>query len=110
LQNKFTEPDESVIASALSLGQSLFSSQPMAAMPVFSSGQTVRQAAGTYAALGSPDLIHAAGGGILAHPGGIAAGVEAFRAAWDAAMAGVPVERAAETHPALAAALRAYSG
>ncbi len=110
LQNKFTEPDESVIASALSLGQPLFASQPMAAMPVFSSGQTVRQAAGTYAALGSPDLIHAAGGGILAHPGGIAAGVEAFRAAWDAAMAGVPVERAAETHPALAAALRAYSG
>ncbi|MCZ8259888.1 MAG: ribulose-bisphosphate carboxylase large subunit family protein [Beijerinckiaceae bacterium] len=110
LQNKFTESDESVIASARSLGEPLFASQPMAAMPVFSSGQTVRQAAGTYAALGSPDLIHAAGGGILAHPGGIAAGVEAFRAAWDAAMAGVPVERAAETHPALAAALRAYSG
>ncbi|MCZ8183803.1 MAG: ribulose-bisphosphate carboxylase large subunit family protein [Beijerinckiaceae bacterium] len=110
LQNKFTESDESVIASARSLGEPLFANRPMAAMPVFSSGQTVRQAAGTYAALGSPDLIHAAGGGILAHPHGIAAGVEAFRAAWDAAMADVPVERAAEAHPALAAALRAYSG
>jgi ribulose-bisphosphate carboxylase large chain len=31
-------------------------------MPVFSSGQTVRQAPGTFAALGSTDLIMTAGG------------------------------------------------
>ncbi len=77
-------------------------------MPVFSSGQTVRQAAGTYAALGSADLIHAAGGGILAHPGGVAAGVEAFREAWAAAMAGEAIEERARRSPALAAALSAY--
>jgi ribulose-bisphosphate carboxylase large chain len=110
LQNKFSEPDDSVIAAAQSLVAPLFPARPMVTMPVFSSGQTVRQAAPTYAALGSADLIHAAGGGILAHPGGIAAGVAAFRAAWDAAMQGIPAERHAEAHPALAAALASYRG
>ncbi len=108
LANKFAEADDSVIASARSLSDPLFAHAPMAAMPVFSSGQTVRQAAGTYAALGSTDLIHAAGGGILAHPGGVSAGVEAFREAWAAAMAGIPVEERAKTNTALAAALAAY--
>ena len=108
LANKFSEPDASVIASARSLGDPLFADRPMRAMPVFSSGQTVRQAAGTWAALKSPDLIHAAGGGIIAHPGGIAAGVTAFRESWDAAMAGIPAETYAADHPALKAALDAY--
>lgn len=70
----------------------------------------MRQAAPTYAALGAADLIHAAGGGILAHPGGIAAGVAAFRAAWDAAMQGIPAAEHAKEHPALAAALASYGG
>jgi ribulose-bisphosphate carboxylase large chain len=108
IANKFSEPDDSVIASARSLGDPLFADKPMHAMPVFSSGQTVHQVARTWAALGSPDLIHAAGGGIVAHPMGIAAGVAAFREAWDAAMAGIPVEDYAREHPALAAALIAY--
>ncbi len=108
LANKFAEADDSVIASARSLSDPLFAHAPMAAMPVFSSGQTVRQAAGTYAALGSADLIHAAGGGILAHPGGVAEGVEAFQEAWAAAMAGIPIEERAKTNTALAAALAAY--
>lgn len=110
LANKFTEEDASVIASARSLGDPLFVGNAMRAMPVFSSGQTIRQAAGTWAALKSPDLIHAAGGGIVAHPQGMAAGVTAFREAWEAAMAGVPVEEHAKDHPALAAALKAYPG
>jgi ribulose-bisphosphate carboxylase large chain len=38
--------------------------------------------------LGSTDLIFAAGGGILAHADGPAAGVAELRAAWDAAIAG----------------------
>jgi ribulose-bisphosphate carboxylase large chain len=109
LANKFSEEDASVIASARSLGNPLFNGKPMAAMPVFSSGQTVRQAAPTWAAVGSPDLIHAAGGGIVAHPDGMAAGVSAFRAAWDAAMAGIPVDDFARGHPALRAALAAYA-
>lgn len=110
LANKFSEPDGSVIASARSLGDPLFVQNPMIAMPVFSSGQTVHQVAGTWAALQSPDLIHAAGGGIVAHPHGIAAGVTALREAWDAAMAGIPAEVYARSHPALAASLKAFAG
>ena len=107
-QSKFTEADASVIASARSLADPLFDANPMSAMPVFSSGQTVRQAAGTWAALGHPDLIHAAGGGIMAHPQGAAAGVTAFREAWTAAMADIPIDAHARSHPALAAALETF--
>ena len=67
----------------------MFREKPCVAMPVFSSGQTVRQAPGTYAGLGSPDLIVTAGGGIMAHPDGPAAGVTAIRQAYEAAVAGV---------------------
>ena len=89
LRNKFCEPDASVIASARSLSAPLSADRPCAAMPVFSSGQTAQQVPETWAALGTPDLIYAAGGGIMAHPQGPAGGVAAVRAAWDAAMAGV---------------------
>lgn len=108
LANKFTESDNSVIRSARSLGEPLFAGSPMCAMPVFSSGQTIRQAAGTWEALKSPDLIYTAGGGVVAHPMGVAAGVEALREAWSAAMAGVPIETHAAQIPALHAALEAY--
>jgi ribulose-bisphosphate carboxylase large chain len=108
IANKFTESDESVIVSARSVLQPLWEDRPMVAMPVFSSGQTIRQAEPTWAALGTDDLIHAAGGGILAHPQGPRAGVEAFREAWAAARAGEAVEDRARHSPALAAALGAY--
>jgi ribulose-bisphosphate carboxylase large chain len=86
--NKFSETDQSVIASAKACLTPLFDEKPCIAMPVFSSGQSARQAHQTYAALGSTDLIFAAGGGILAHADGPAAGVAELRAAWDAAIAG----------------------
>jgi ribulose-bisphosphate carboxylase large chain len=105
LSNKFSEPDDSVIESARSCLAPLFPGKPCAVMPVFSSGQGVKQVPGTYAAMDSTDLIVTAGGGILAHPGGPAAGVTAFRDAWDAAMRGVPQAEYAATHPALQAAL-----
>lgn len=104
LANKFCEGDESVVASARTCLTPLFEHKPCLAMPVFSSGQTVRQAAGTYKALGSPDLIYAAGGGIMAHPDGPAAGVESLRDAWQAAMEGVPLDAYAQDRPALRAA------
>jgi ribulose-bisphosphate carboxylase large chain len=105
LRNKFSEPDDSVIAAARSVLAPVMPEAPMAAMPVFSSGQTGLQAADTYAALGCADLIHTAGGGIFGHPGGVAAGVEALREAWVAAIEGVPLDTHAERHPALRAAL-----
>lgn len=109
LRNKFCEPDASVVASARSCLAPMFASKPCVAMPVFSSGQSVAQVADTWAAMGSVDLIYAAGGGIMGHPGGPAEGVAALRAAWEAAMAGVPAAEAARTRPALAAALEAFA-
>ena len=110
LQNKFCEPDDSVIASARSLLTPLWEDAPRVAMPVFSSGQSAVQPPETYRRLGGADCIYAAGGGIMAHPGGPAAGVQSLREAWDAAMTGVPAKEYAKSHPALAAALGAYGG
>jgi ribulose-bisphosphate carboxylase large chain len=109
LRNKFCEPDESVVASARSCLTPMFAGKPCVAMPVFSSGQSVAQAADTYAAMGSVDLIYAAGGGIMGHPGGPAEGVAALREAWEAAMAGVAAAEYARERPALAAALGAFA-
>lgn len=108
LGNKFSEPDDSVIASARACLTPISGAKPCVVMPVFSSGQTVNQPPETYRQLGSLDLIYAAGGGIMAHPDGPAAGVASLRESWDATVAGVPLARHAETHPALAAALGAY--
>jgi ribulose-bisphosphate carboxylase large chain len=105
IANKFSEPDESVIEAARACTSPLFSTKPCTVMPVFSSGQGVKQAPATYAALNSTDLIMTAGGGILAHPGGPGAGVSALREAWDAALRGVPQAEYARTHTALRTAL-----
>ncbi len=107
LANKFSETDESVMRSARECLTPLFEDKPCLAMPVFSSGQTVRQAPGTFAGLGSTDLIMTAGGGIMAHPGGPAAGVSALRESWDAAVSGVALADYARTHRALGQALEA---
>ncbi|OGA99192.1 MAG: ribulose 1,5-bisphosphate carboxylase [Burkholderiales bacterium RIFCSPHIGHO2_12_FULL_69_20] len=105
LANKFSEDDHSVIAAARAVLAPLWPDTPMAAMPVFSSGQTGRVAAATHAAVGSTDLIFAAGGGIFGHPGGVAAGVTALRQAWQAAVDGVPLADAARDQPELRDAL-----
>jgi ribulose-bisphosphate carboxylase large chain len=105
LSNKFSESDDSVIASARECLTPMFADKPCTVMPVFSSGQTVRQAHGTYAALGSTDLLMTAGGGVMAHPDGVAAGVRSLREAWAAAIAGIPLAEHARTHPELGRAL-----
>jgi len=110
LRNKFCEPDESVIASARQCLTPMFEPphKGCEVMPVFSSGQSAKQAPGTYAALGSTDLIFAAGGGIMAHPQGPAAGVRSLQQAWEAAVDGIDLTKYAETHPELRAALEAF--
>lgn len=112
IDNKFCEENDSVIASARECLTPMFDAPHPGCeiMPVFSSGQSAKQAAPTFAALGSTDLMFAAGGGIMAHPGGPAAGVRALRQAWDAAIAGVPVAEAARDAPELEAALAAFGG
>lgn len=106
--NKFTESNESVAASVASLNDPLFGNSPMCAVPVFSSGQTVRQAAATLNAAGSPDVLVTAGGGIIAHPDGVTEGVKAMRQAYDAAMQGVDVDVYAKEYHELTAALAAF--
>lgn len=108
LANKFSEDDDSVIASAEACLTPLFKEKPCIAMPVFSSGQTADQPPETYRRLGSADLIYTAGGGIMAHPQGPAAGVASLREAWEAALAGIEAVDYAKTRPALAAALDRY--
>ncbi|MCA1326335.1 ribulose-bisphosphate carboxylase large subunit family protein [Herbaspirillum sp. alder98] len=106
LRNKFSEPDDSVIAAARAvLAPVIEGADVTPTMPVFSSGQTGLQAADTYAAIGCADLIHTAGGGIFGHPQGVSAGVEALREAWVAAMEGIPLAQHARDNRALQAAL-----
>ena len=108
LANKFQEADASVVASARACLTPLFADKPCTVMPVFSSGQTVRQAPATWQAMQSPDLLFLAGGGLFAHPGGIAAGVTSLKQAWAAAMAGVSLEAAAKTQRELREALDTF--
>lgn len=112
IDNKFCESNESVIDSARECLTPMFPAPHKGCeiMPVFSSGQSAKQAAPTYAALGSVDCMFAAGGGIMAHPGGPAAGVRALQQAWEAAVAGIPAEQAANDAPELKAALGAFGG
>jgi ribulose-bisphosphate carboxylase large chain len=106
LQSKFWESDESVIASARALLAPFAGVQPI--VPVFSSGQWGGQAPAMYAALRCTDLMHLAGGGIIGHPLGIAAGVACMREAWEAAVEGASLESYARTRPALRAAIEKF--
>jgi ribulose-bisphosphate carboxylase large chain len=74
-------------------------------MPAFSSGQWAGTVPATWAAVKSDDLLFMSGGGILAHPGGPAAGVASIRQAWEATRAGVALADHARGAPELAAAL-----
>jgi len=108
LQGKFSQPDSEVIESARDCFTPLTDRLGAAddrVMPAFSSGQWAGTVPATWAAIGSDDLLFMAGGGILAHPDGAAAGVTSIRQAWSAARAGVALEEAARGAPELARAL-----
>ena len=75
------------------------------AMPVISSAQWAGSAVDLYTATRTTDVLHLAGGGIIAHPGGLAAGVRSMRQGWEAAMAGAPLADYARSRPELAAAI-----
>jgi len=103
IRSKFWESDESVVASARACLSPWAGLRPL--MPVFSSGQWAGLAPDLYAALGAVDLMHLAGGGIIGHPDGIAAGMASMREGWEAAVAGISLGTYAESHPALRRAL-----
>ena len=107
IRSKFWEPDDSVIRSARACLAPFAGLMPL--MPVFSSGQWAGQAPDLYAQLQSTDLMHLAGGGIIGHPDGIAAGVASMRESWEAAVEGISLTTYAQTHPALRAALHHFN-
>lgn len=121
IANKFWESDDSVVRSIESCLQPLFyggapGSRPARSespsdlagletgapiLPVVSSGQWGGQAPETYRRTRTIDLLYMAGGGIMAHPGGPAAGVRSLQKWWVAAVEGLTVELAAEKYPEL---------
>jgi ribulose-bisphosphate carboxylase large chain len=112
LQNKFWEPDDSVVTSIHACLTPLFPDRDAGyrAMPVVSSGQWAGQAPETYRRAGTVDLMYLAGGGIMAHPGGPGAGVASIRQAWEAAVAGIPLDTYAASHEELRAAQQKFGG
>jgi ribulose-bisphosphate carboxylase large chain len=106
LKNKFYEADESVVRSIEACQKPVFGND--AIMPVVSSGQWGGQAPETYRATRTLDLMYLAGGGILAHPSGPAAGVTAIRQAWEAAARDVDLGVYAREHSELRESLEFY--
>ncbi|TFZ05673.1 ribulose 1,5-bisphosphate carboxylase [Ramlibacter henchirensis] len=112
LEGKFSQAHAEVVASARDCLTPL--ADPADAgdrvVPAFSSGQWAGTVPATLRAVPSGDLLFMAGGGILAHPGGPAAGVRSIRHAWAACRAGESLERAAQRHPELRDALQFFGG
>lgn len=108
LQNKFWEPDESVIRSIQAMKKPLWGGNY--AMPVVSSGQWGGQAPETLRQTETQDLIYVAGGGIMAHPGGPADGFRGIQQAWEAAAKGISLEQYAAQHQELRATLQRFGG
>ncbi len=77
-------------------------------MPAISSAQWAGSAPLIYSATSAIDVIHLAGGGIIAHPGGTAAGVRSMQQGWEAAMSGTPLDEYARSRPELAAAIQKF--
>jgi ribulose-bisphosphate carboxylase large chain len=109
LQNKFWEPDDSVVRSIKACLSPMFRPDDTA-MPVVSSGQWGGQAPETYRQAGTLDVMYLAGGGILAHPMGPAAGLRALQQAWEAAVSGVDMNTYAETHVELSETIKKFGG
>ncbi|MFC4597230.1 ribulose-bisphosphate carboxylase large subunit family protein [Cohnella hongkongensis] len=108
LNSKFYESNESVIRSVQAIREPLLGGYE--AMPVLSSGQSAASVEETYRELGTRDLLHVAGGGIMAHPDGPRAGVLSMRQAWEAANLGISASAYADSHPELKRALEKFGG
>jgi len=105
---KYWEPDDSFIRSFRSLQKPIFSDTDRS-LPVVCSGQWGGQAPATWDAVRTTDIMYLCGGGVVSHPGGPGAGVRAVRQAWEAAVAGIPLESYAASHPELRASLETFA-
>jgi ribulose-bisphosphate carboxylase large chain len=108
LQNKFWEPDESVVRSIKACLTPLLGGYQV--MPVVSSGQWGGQAPETYRLTRTVDLMYVAGGGIMAHPSGPGAGLRGLQQAWEAAVQGVALEDYAKERIELRQTLEKFGG
>jgi ribulose-bisphosphate carboxylase large chain len=108
LNSKFYESNESVVRSIGACTTPLLGGYRT--MPVVSSAQWAGSAPATYEATQTVDVMHLAGGGMLAHPDGPAAGFASMRQGWEAAVQGVPLPAYAERHPELQRAILKYGG
>ncbi|RXK58020.1 ribulose 1,5-bisphosphate carboxylase [Lacibacter luteus] len=106
IQNKFWETDDSVVASIEACLTKMYDHKTV--VPVVSSGQWGGQAFETYRRTKTVDLLYMAGGGIMAHPMGAAAGVAALQQAWKAAVDGLTLEDAAKQYKEFAAAVEKF--
>ena len=107
IQNKFWESDDSVVKSIQSCLKPFVAGHEL--LPVVSSGQWGGQAFETYRRTQTTDLLYMAGGGILAHPMGAEAGVNAIQQAWKGAVDGLSLERTAQLYPEFAASVKKFS-
>jgi len=106
--SKFYEDNDEVATSIKACLAPMFGDYR--AMPVLSSAQWAATALPIYAATRTIDVFHLAGGGIIAHPGGTAAGVRSMQQGWEAALAGSTLDDYAKRHPELAAAMQKFGG
>ena len=106
--SKFYETNEEVGRSISDCLTPLFGNYRV--MPAISSAQWAGSALPIYAATKTIDIVHLAGGGIIAHPGGTAAGVLSMQQGWEAALAGITLESYARNHPELRAAIEKFGG
>lgn len=104
---KFSDLDEDVTEAALHCLQPMGDGDDRV-MPIFSSGQWAGTLPQTLAQVGSDDLMFLSGGGIMAHPGGPAAGLVSLRQAHEAVVAGASLADHARAHPELAQALATF--
>ena len=112
LQGKFAQEDQEVIDSARECLRPLADPADAAdtVLPAFSSGQWAATLPATLDVVPSGDLLFMCGGGILAHPGGPAAGITSVRQAWMAWQAGRSLDEAAPSGSPLRQALDFFGG
>ena len=106
IQNKFWESDDSVVRSIESCLKPMANGYSV--LPVVSSGQWGGQAFETWRRTRTVDLLYMAGGGIMAHPMGAAAGVTALQQAWKAAVDGLQLNDAVATYPEFAKSVEKF--
>jgi ribulose-bisphosphate carboxylase large chain len=106
--SKFYETNEEVGRSINDCLNPMFGDYRV--MPAISSAQWAGSALPIYAATKTIDVVHLAGGGIIAHPGGTAAGVLSMQQGWEAALAGATLDSYARTRPELRAAIEKFGG